>query len=179
MGRLWTKRDFVVRNTYLKFPQIFSTRAVNICDKHESKRCFWVSFDMFGEINFQSKIRLRASNFFVWKLLSRQKKKVQGCETFRKFLGSGTETFSDRSKSQTPCNMAVIDTIQWVFIEKVWLFNVAPLDGNIFLSLLYSCKYFSTMTVVFHGMYNVFRGESTIKGYFNYQAFFNNCFLDC
>ena len=32
--------------------------------------------------------------------------------TFKKFGGWVTETFSDRSKSQTPCDMAVINTIQ-------------------------------------------------------------------
>ena len=78
MGRLWTKRDFVARKTYLKFPQIFSTRTVNICDMHKSDWCFWVSLDMLGEINFQSKLHLRASNFFDWKQLFRQKKKVEG-----------------------------------------------------------------------------------------------------
>ena len=56
--------------------------------------------------------------------------------TFRKFGEWGTENFSDWSKTQAPCDMAVIDTNQWVFMEKVWpfnvasLFNVAPLDGN-------------------------------------------------
>ena len=39
--------------------------------------------------------------------------------TFRRFLEWGAETFSDRSKTQTTCNMVVI--------EKVWLFSVAPL----------------------------------------------------
>ena len=54
-----------------------------------------------------------------------------------KFWKSGEETFSDRSKSQTPCEMAVTDTFQWVSMEKVWLFNVAqlfnvsPLDGTL------------------------------------------------
>ena len=82
------------------------------------------------KLTFILKLRLRASILFVWKLLSRQKKKVEGRGTFRKRLGSGTETFSDRPKSQTPCDMTVIDTIQWVSMEKVWLFNVAPLDGT-------------------------------------------------
>ena len=46
------------------------------------------------------------------------------------------ETFSDWSKPQTLCDMAVIDTNQWVSMEKVWLFNatplfsVSPLDGT-------------------------------------------------
>ena len=56
--------------------------------------------------------------------------------TFRIFGGWAAGTFSDRSKSQTPCDMAVIDTIHRVSVEKVWLFNVAlrfnvaPLDGS-------------------------------------------------
>ena len=42
--------------------------------------------------------------------------------------GCTAETFNDQSKTKTPCNMAVIDTNQWVSMEKVWLFNVAPLE---------------------------------------------------
>ena len=79
MGRHWTKRDFVARKTYLKVPQFFPTRTVNICDMHKSDWCFWVSLDMLGEINCQSKLHLRASIFFHWKHLFRQKKKVEGC----------------------------------------------------------------------------------------------------
>ena len=89
MRRLWTKRDFVARNTYLKFPQIFTTRAVNICDKHKAKRCFWVSLDMLGEINFQSKLYLRASIFFVWKLSSRQKRRLKVVGHSENFWGWG------------------------------------------------------------------------------------------
>ena len=48
-------------------------------------------------------------------------------ETFRKFLERGAETFNDQSKTQTTCNMAVIDTNLWVSVEKVWLFNVTLL----------------------------------------------------
>ena len=33
-------------------------------------------------------------------------------ETFRKFLEWGAEIFGDQSKTQTTCNMAVIDTTQ-------------------------------------------------------------------
>ena len=64
-----------------------------------------------------------------------RRSKVMG--TFRKFLGWEVETFSDRSKTQTTtCNMAVIETNQWVSIEMAWLFNVAllfnvaPLDAT-------------------------------------------------
>ena len=32
--------------------------------------------------------------------------------TFHKFWGWGTETFSEQSKTQTSCDMAVIDTIR-------------------------------------------------------------------
>ena len=49
---------------------------------------------------------------------------------FRKFgvgLGWGAETLSDWFKKQTPCKMAVIGTNQWLSMEKVRLFNVAPL----------------------------------------------------
>ena len=74
---------------YKHLPLISSNRyfSVNICDKHKSKRCFWLSFDMLGEINFQPKLRLKASNFFVWKLLSRQKKKVEGVVRHLENLG--------------------------------------------------------------------------------------------
>ena len=40
---------------------------------------------------------------------------------FKKFVGWGAETFSDRSKMQTPCNMAVKDTNPWFSMEKVWM----------------------------------------------------------
>ena len=49
---------------------------------------------------------------------------------FRKFgvgLGWGAETLSDWFKKQTPCKMAVIGTNQWFSMEKVRLFNAAPL----------------------------------------------------
>ena len=69
MGRLWTKTDFVARNTYLKFPQIFTARAVNICDKHKSKRCFWVSLEMLGEINFHIKASSQSINFIRLKIV--------------------------------------------------------------------------------------------------------------
>ena len=38
MGR--TKRDSVIRKTYVKFPQIFIDRTVYICDMRKSKKCF-------------------------------------------------------------------------------------------------------------------------------------------
>ena len=42
---------------------------------------------MLGEINFQPKLRLKTSNFFVLKLLSRQKKKVEGVVRHLENLG--------------------------------------------------------------------------------------------
>ena len=88
---------------------------------HKSVSGFCTSLDTLGEINFQSKLRLKTSNIFVWKLF-RQKKKVKGhVETFRKFLVVelwGAETLSDQSKTQATCNMVVIDTNQWVSMEK-------------------------------------------------------------
>ena len=77
-GRLWTKWGFVARKTYFRFPKIIPVRTVNVCDIRKPSRCFWVSLDVLGEINFRPKLRLRASNFSVWKLLFRQKKKVKG-----------------------------------------------------------------------------------------------------
>ena len=58
--------------------------------------------------------------------------------TFRKFDDDrwGTETFSDQLKSQTLCDMAVIDTIQWVSMEEVWLFNVASLFNSMLCPLM-------------------------------------------
>ena len=56
--------------------------------------------------------------------------------TFRKFDGWGAETFSDQSKSQTLCDMAVIDTIQWVSMEEVRLFNVASLFNSMLCPLM-------------------------------------------
>ena len=40
----------------------------------------------------------------------KRRSKVVG--TFHKFWGWGTETFSEQSKTQTSCDMAVIDTIR-------------------------------------------------------------------
>ena len=72
---------------------------------------------MLGEVNFQSKLRLRASFFFIWKLLFGQKKGWRLWEHLENLVG-GAETFSDRSKSQTPCHMAAIDTVH--YIEFPW-----------------------------------------------------------
>ena len=94
-------------------------------DIHKSNRCFWL-----GEINFRSKLYFRASDLFVWKLSFKQRRRSKVMGTFRIFGGWVAGTFSDRSKSQIPCDMAVIDTILRVSVEKVWLFNVAPLDGS-------------------------------------------------
>ena len=69
---------------------------------------------MLGEINFGSKLHLEASNFFVEKLSFRQKK-VEGCGNIwgrRGSEGWGEESFGNRSKTQTPCNIAVINTTQ-------------------------------------------------------------------
>ena len=49
-------------------PQISSARTVTICDMNRSNRCFCVSLDMLGEINFWSKLHLKASNLFLWKI---------------------------------------------------------------------------------------------------------------
>ena len=118
MGR--TKRDSVIRKTYVKFPQIFIDRTVYICDMRKSKKCFWAFLDILGEINFQSKLRLRASNFFVWKLLFRQKKKVEGGGAFRKFWWSGAKTFSGWSKSQNTLQHGCYGHYsQWASMEKV------------------------------------------------------------
>ena len=88
-GDFWAKRNFAARKTYLKFPQIFNDRTVNICGMHKSKRCFWVSLDMLGELNFQSKLRLKASNFFVWKLSFRQKRRLKVVGHLENFVGWG------------------------------------------------------------------------------------------
>ena len=85
------------------------------------------------------KLCLKPSNCFVWKLSFRQKRKVKRrlwgpfriCRETGGGKGGGgewgAETFSDRSETQTRCDIAVIDTDQWVYLEKVWLFNVTSL----------------------------------------------------
>ena len=45
----------MARKRYLKFRQSFTDRKVNLYDMHKSKRCFRVSLDMLGEVNFQLK----------------------------------------------------------------------------------------------------------------------------
>ena len=61
-----------------KLIQISPARTVTICAMHKSDNCFCTSLDTLGEINFRSKLHLKTSNFFVWKLLFRQKNKVKG-----------------------------------------------------------------------------------------------------
>ena len=67
--------------------------------------------------------------FFCLRIVSQAKKEGQRSwghlENF--WSGEGAETFSDQSKTQTTCHMAVIDTNQWVSLKKVWLFNATPL----------------------------------------------------
>ena len=90
----------------------------------KSNKCFWVSlarhigWEKLGD--FRSKLHLRASNFSIWKLLFRQKNRVEGHGGYLENLVSGRlKPSSDQLKSKTPCDMAVIDTIQWVSMEKV------------------------------------------------------------
>ena len=102
-----------------KIIQIYSpTRTVTIFDMHKSNSVFCTSRDTLAEINFRLKLSLKTSNFFVWKLLFRDKKKVEGQGAFRKFGEWAVETFSDWSKTQVPCDMAVIDPNQWVSMER-------------------------------------------------------------
>ena len=56
-------------------------------------------------------------SFENYRLGKKRRLKVEGI--FRKFGGWGAETFSDRSKSQTPCDMAAITTIHSVSMEKL------------------------------------------------------------
>ena len=70
-------------------PQIFPTTTVNICDMHKSNRCFWVSLDMLGQINFWSKLCLRAPNFILSRLSFTQKGRSKVVGTFRKLGGWG------------------------------------------------------------------------------------------
>ena len=111
IGSILNKERFCLEKLKcLKCPQIFPARTVNVCDMHKSNRCFWVSLDMLGEINFWSKPLSQSIRFFCLKTcLGKKKRRLKGVGAFRKFGGWGTETFSDQSKSQTPCNMAVID----------------------------------------------------------------------
>ena len=105
------QRDFVAKKTYLKSPQIFTATTVNICGMHKSKGCFRVSLDMLGEINLQSFVSVhQIFSFENCHLGKKRNSKVVG--NLEKFWKLGEETFSDRSKSQTPCEMAIIDTFQ-------------------------------------------------------------------
>ena len=110
--------------------RISPARTVIIYDTRKSNKRFCATLDLLGQNNFRSKLRLKTSNSFVWKLHFRQKRKLKVVGTFQKFWMWGAEIFSDRSITQTPCDMAVILTKQRVSMETVWLFNVAPLDGR-------------------------------------------------
>ena len=56
---------------------------------HKSNRCFWVSLDMLGQINFRSKLCLRAPNFILSRLSFTQKGRSKVVGTFRKLGGWG------------------------------------------------------------------------------------------
>ena len=77
MGRLWTNRDFAARKTYSNF----SLQSSNSLWHAQIKQMFphipGLQLDTLEESNFRSKLRLKASNFFIWKLLFKQKK--EGC----------------------------------------------------------------------------------------------------
>ena len=107
MALLLTKRDFVARKTYSNFS---CENSNNLWHAQIKQRFSHIPGNIaLGEINFRS-IRLKTSNFFNWKLSLRHWKSSKVVGTFRNFLEWGGETFSDRSKTQTTCNMAVIDT---------------------------------------------------------------------
>ena len=98
MGWLWTKRDFVARKTYLKFPQNFLVRAVNICDMHISDvpECLWTCWEKLTL--YQSFVSEHQIFLFENCCLGKKRRsKVVGA--FRKFGGWGAQTFSDRYKS--------------------------------------------------------------------------------
>ena len=99
-----------------KLIQISPARAVTNCDMHKSNSCFCTFLNTQGEINFQLKLGLKTTStnqiFLFENCQSGKKKKAKVTGTFRKFLEWEEETFGDQSKTQTTCNMAVIDTNQ-------------------------------------------------------------------
>ena len=74
-----------------KLIQISPSRTVTICDRHKSNSGFCTSLDTLAEINFRLKLFLKTSHFFVWKLLFRQKKKVEGRRKISKIWGVGSK----------------------------------------------------------------------------------------
>ena len=110
-----------------KLIQISAARTVTICDMHKPNRCFCISLDSLGEINFRPKLLLKKSKFLHENCRFGKKGRSKVVGIFRKFGEWRVETFSGQSKTQTLSNMAVINTNQWVSMEKVWLFSVAPL----------------------------------------------------
>ena len=89
MGWLWTKRDFVARKTYSNF----SCQNSNNLWHAQIKQWFLCTspLDTLAENNFQLKIILKTSNFFIWKLLFRQKKSSSKVVwAHLESLGSGT-----------------------------------------------------------------------------------------
>ena len=64
-----------------------TARTVTIYDTCKSNKCFCATLDLLEENNFQSKLRLKTLNSFIWKLhFSRQKKKVEGRGDISKIL---------------------------------------------------------------------------------------------
>ena len=112
---------------------------------HKSNNGFCTSLNTLGQINFQSKLHLKTTStnqiFLFGNHCLGKKRRSKLVGIFRKFLEWGAETFSDWSKTQTTCNMTVIETNQWVSMKKAWLFNVtplfnvAPLDSSLFRAI--------------------------------------------
>ena len=115
-----------------KFTSKFSVRIGKLCHMDKSDRCFCISLDMLGEINFnqnRSKLRLKASNY-LFENCRKRKKKKEGRRLFGHLenLGDGEQKLSVtdlKHKHLVPRLLwTLFSELLW---EKVWLINVVPL----------------------------------------------------
>ena len=120
MGQLWTKRDFLATKSYLKFflPKEYQSVTITVTISVYTWTCW-------KKLTFDHSFISKHQVFLFENCCLGKKRWSNVMGTFKNLLGWGAETFKDQSKTQTPCNMAVIDTNQWVSMEKLWLFNVA------------------------------------------------------
>ena len=109
-----------------KLIQISLARAVTICDMHKPNSGFCTSLDTLGELTFDQSFVSKHQIFSFENCRLDNKRRPNVVGTFRKFLEWGAENFSDQSKIQTTCNMAVIDTNQPVFHGKGMTVQYCP-----------------------------------------------------
>ena len=108
MGRLWTKGNFVVRKILFEFLLPEQQQSVTCTNQTDVSVYPWTRSE---KITFDQSFVSKHHTFSFENCCLNEKRMSKDVETFQKFGGWGTETFSDQSKTQTSCDMAVANTI--------------------------------------------------------------------